>query len=321
MASYPLGRLFLFFVILLFTGCNADTPSPLKVASHEWPGYEPLHLARELKYYDEKLIQVYEVASATSAIRAFRNGYIEVAALTLDEVLLLLQDNIPIKILLILDVSKGADAILAHAPLSTLNDLKGKRIGVESMALGAYMLSRALDFSQLEKSQIEPVYVPFNKQESAFLKHEIDALVTFEPIKGKLIAKGANVLMDSTQLPNEIVDVLVIHAKALQEKPQAVKSLITGWFQALQYIQNQKQDAAERIARRIDSTPEDFLASLATIELPDKATNLQLLSGRPPALKNTCQRLAQVMLDHSLLVHAVQVDELFAPDIQSYFVP
>lgn len=311
-------RLLWLFSILVFVGCDSETSSPLKIASHEWPGYEPLHLARELGYFDENQIQVFEVASATSAIRAFRNGNIEVAALTLDEVLLLLQDNVPVKILLVLDVSKGADAIVAHPPISTLKALKGKRIGVESMALGAYMLSRALDFAGLYNNDVTPVYVPFNKHESSFLSHDIDALVTFEPVKGKLIAKGATPLLDSRQLPNEIVDVLVIHEKALQDKPAAVTALIKGWFKALDYLQTQKPDAAQIIARRIDSTPSEFLTSLETIDLPDRNGNLALLSGNPPALDITCKRLMNVMLSHSLLVRELQINELFIPNIQTY---
>lgn len=320
-SSSLISRLLTVLPLIFVMSCDSEMIAPLKVASHEWPGYEPLHLARDLGYYNEKLIQLYEVASATSTIRAFRNGNIEVAALTLDEVLLLLQDKIPIKIIMVMDVSKGADAIVAHPPISSLKELKGKRIGVESMALGAYMLSRALDFAELDKESINPVYIPFNKHESAFLNHEIDALVTFEPAKGKLILKGANLLLDSSQLPNEIVDVLVIHEQALRQKPQAVKALIRGWFDTLDYIQNHKQDAAERVARRIDSTPDDFLASLETIELANRSTNLELLTGYPPQLEHTCQRLAQLMLNRSLLTQSLPVKNLFIPDVQRYLSP
>lgn len=316
-----IARFIQIFPVLLAFGCDFEQSTPLKVASHEWPGYEPLHLARELGYYDEKLIQVYEVASATSAIRAFRNGNIDVAALTLDEVLLLLQDNIPVKVLLVMDVSKGADAILARAPIASLNDLKGKRIGVESMALGAYMLSRALDFAQLDQEQITPVYVPFNKHESAFQNREIDALVTFDPVKSKLVATGANILLDSSQLPNEIVDVLAIHEQALIQKTQAVKLLLRGWFDALDYIDTHRQDAAERIARRIDSTPSEFLASLQTIELAGKNTNQDLLIDFPPRLETTCRRLSQVMLERSLLLRPLDTEKLFVSDLKQYFSP
>lgn len=303
-------------ISMLLWACNDAADQPLRVASHEWPGYEPLHLADQLGFYDEKLIHVYELSSASANIRAFRNGYIDVVALTLDEALLLLQDRLPIKVLLVMDVSNGADAVLAHAPLQQLADLRGKRIGLENMALGAYVLTRTLDKSHLSLADIETLFIPFDQHEQAFLKHDIDALVTFEPIKSKLQAAGAKVLLDSKALPNEIIDVLVIHESALKTHDEAVKALIDGWFKALDYIKTQPGHASELIAKRLHTSPEQFLQSLDDIVLPDVAWNRQFLFGEHPQFPKLVQQLQDVMLKHELLLTTIVRRSLHHPPLR-----
>jgi len=44
----------------------------------------------------------------------------------------------------------------------------------------------------------------------AFKKRQVDAIVTFEPVKSELLSSGANILFDSHQIPGRIVDVLVV---------------------------------------------------------------------------------------------------------------
>jgi NitT/TauT family transport system substrate-binding protein len=305
----------------LLVSCDQNIQPPLRVASHEWPGYEPLHLARELGYFDERAIHIYETPSATSSIRAFRNGYIDVAALTLDESLLLLQDQIAAKVLLVMDISNGADAVLARPPRQTLAELKGARVGLESMALGAYMLTRTLALAGLTEEDIETVYVPFNEHLNAYQNKDIDAIVTFEPAKGKIIQAGANVLLDSRQLKNEIIDVLVIRESALFAHQESVKQLVDGWFKALDTIRQNPKEAAAKIAQRINASPDDFLISLQDIVLPTREQNLAFLSGEEPTLPQIADQLAKVMIQQRLLLKTVntqsllysQMDQLIGP--------
>lgn len=310
-------RFYLLLLGLILTGCDNDLVSPLRVASHEWPGYEPLHLARELGFYDEHKIHVYEVPSATSTIRAFRNGYIDVAALTLDEALLLLQDQVPIKILLVMDVSNGADAVLGGGSVETLGDLKGKRIGVESSALGAYMLSRTLNKANLTYQDIEPVYIPFNKHVQAYQQQQVDALVTFEPNKTLIQKSGGKVLLDSRELANEIFDVLVIRESVIASHRDAVTQLIEGWFKALTYLETQPKNAADRISKRINVSGDEFLNSLKEISIPNRAQNKEFLTGYSPQLLITGQRLAEVMIKNQLLVRPVDATNLIYHDIET----
>ncbi len=298
---------------LLLILCLAWSPSGLssqllRIGTNVWPGYEPLYLAAEREDWRGELnIRLVEYPSATEVIRAFRNHTLEAAALTLDEVLTLREAGIPLKVVAVLDVSAGADVILAKPGIERFADLKGRRIGVESTALGAYILTRALQENDMSLADVEVVHLDVSAHLRAFRAGVVDAVATFEPVKTKLIGAGARELFSSREIPGEIVDVLVVQAETLGRDRRRLRAMLAGWFRALDYMQRQPMAAARFTARRLKMTPQNIVASYDGIELPDVADNLRLLEQRLP---NTLARLQDTLVDAGLLRERQPIDDL-----------
>jgi NitT/TauT family transport system substrate-binding protein len=91
----------------LLPGCDSEREPPLRIGTNVWPGYEPLYLARDLGHYNETPVNLIEFTSASSVIHALRNGMIEGATLTLDEVLTLLSDGFDLKVILAPDIHRS----------------------------------------------------------------------------------------------------------------------------------------------------------------------------------------------------------------------
>jgi len=308
------------FILIIFTtvvACSEQANTPLRMGTNVWPGYEPLYLARELGYFSEDKIKLVEYPSASEVIRAFRNNTIEAAALTLDEVLLLAQDGLEPKIIVITDISEGADVILGKPELKTFSDLKGRLIGVERSALGAYVLNRALTINNMTLSDIEVVDVEVNEHENAYLQNEVDAVVTFEPVRGKLLQAGANLLFDSREIPGEIIDVLVVKKENCDKFPNKISALLSGWFQALDYMIANPNKAASTMAIRQGISTEEFLASLEGLHIPDFKENLKIIGGSQPTLLKTALQLQIVMLKHQLLKKSIKIESLLVPKLLS----
>ena len=125
---------------LTLSACSQTPEPPLRIATNIWPGYEPLYLARSLGYYEKTPIRLVEMTSASETIQAIRNNIIEGAALTLDEVLVLLADDFDLHVILVMDFSHGGDVLLAKPSIETLDELRGKKVAVETSAVGAILL-------------------------------------------------------------------------------------------------------------------------------------------------------------------------------------
>lgn len=298
-------------LLLTLLGCTPEPEPPLRIGTNVWPGYEPLYLARDLGYFDATPVRLVEYTSATEVSRAFRNGAIEAAALTLDEALSLLQYGVAARVVLVMDISHGADVVLARPEIKELRAIKGRRVGAESSALGAYVLARALQIGGLSHNDVTVIAMPVSEQEQAFKDKRVDALVTFEPIRTHLLAQGARQLFDSSQIPGEIVDVLVVRQDYIDKHPQQVKSLITKWFSSLEYMNIHPDDSSRHMTKRLAVSPAEVSLLFYGLRIPGVEENRRLLGRTPPDLLAPAQKLMQTLLKQGLLNKAVTLPPLF----------
>lgn len=299
--------------LLLVTGCGPRYEPPLRLGTNNWLGYEPLYLARDLGYHEGLPLRLVELGSNTQSMDALRLGKLDMAGLTLDEALVLAQEGVPISVVWVLDESKGADALVARQGITQLADLRGKRIGVEQTAVGAYMLQAALRSAQLQASDVTLVPLPMDEHVAAFASGGVDAVVTFDPARQTLLNAGAQVLFDSRAIPGEVVDVLVARHAAIDCCAPRIRQLLHAQERALTYLAQERSDALVRMAPRQDLAPGDVGEALAGIQLPDTAANRNLLASDRPALQATAQRLAATMLAHGLLAREVDSTTLIDP--------
>lgn len=307
----PTSWLSLLGILVALVACSSAPEPPLRVGTVLWPGHGPLFLARDLRHYPEGSIQLIEFTSTVEVIRAYRNRAIDVAGVTADEALSVaaVQPD-EHRIILINDVSRGADAILARPEIGSLRELAGKRIGYEPAALGALMLARALESARLSVADVTLVAISVAEHPSAYASGRVDALVTFEPYTTLILQQGARRIFDSAQLPDEIVDVLLSRRETLVHRRAALKTLVAGWFAALEYLRREPSQAMRLMAPRYGLTPEQLRAALDKIQLADIAMNRRLLSGEEHSLAPTLQRLASVMVDHHLLQQPIDTSDL-----------
>ena len=286
--------------------------SSLRLGTNVWLGYEPLHLAQELGFFQNKNIHLTEYSSTTQVLRAYRNNAIDAAALTLDEVLQLVDQGYTPKIILVTDFSNGADAVVAQAELKHFKDLEGRKIGVENSALGAFFISRALQINEMKAEQIQLVPLEIGEQRQAFEIRKVDAVVTFEPVRSQLLNNGARSLFDSSQIAGEIVDVLVVKQSVLSAKPEQIDAIMSGWFRALEYMKHNKVQATGIMASRLKLKPDAVTEAFKLIKIPDETENRVLLGNDSSAkLRTTAKSLSAIMCNQGLIEKTVAVDDLF----------
>lgn len=302
-------------VACMLSACSDDDAPALRLGTNLWPGYEPLYLARDMGFIDKNEIRLVEYVSNSEVIRGFVNRNIDAAALTLDEALLVKQRGLDIRIILVTDISHGGDAIIGRTNDQTLADLKGKRIGVEGSALGAYFITRALKESGLALDDVHIENLHVNEHEAAFLSGQVDAVVTFEPVRTSLLHKGGKELFTSRQIPGEIVDVIVVTEDAVSRQAGHISSLVNGWFRALDYLQASPMAAAKIIDLRQKIGPQKVIESYEGMKMPDRQENIRFLLGETATLKVVADQLQRVMLSQELLSAPIDVDDLFGHDI------
>jgi NitT/TauT family transport system substrate-binding protein len=300
-------------LLLSLSGCMREPETALRIGTNVWIGSEPLYLARELGRLDPATVQLVEYPSASEVLRAFRNQAIDGMVISLDELFGLAVDGLQPKIVLVVDVSHGADVVVGRRGMRTMRDLKGKSVAVESGALGAFVLSRALALNGMQASDVNVVHLESNEQPNAFDKGQVDGAVTFDPYRAQFLRAGAKTLFDSTQIPGEIVDLLAVRASVVEKRPKAIQALLTGWFGALDYMKSDPNDAAQRMGIRQQTSGEQFLEAQRGLHVPSREENLAMLGGATPELAVTGRRLMALMVDAKLLRSGLEIEGVLAP--------
>lgn len=310
-------RLLNTLALLISIGFSSHSLSdPLRVGSTLWPGYEPLYLAKEIKAYKTD-IRMIHYPSTSEVLRAFKNKTVEAAALTLDEVVSLSESNIPVEIILVLDISEGADVIMAKPELKNMQGLIGARVAVESTAVGAYTLSRALEVHNIKINQVSLVNVENSSHKSAYENGLADAVVTYEPVRTQLLNAGAIEVFNSTEIPGEIIDVLVVHEDVIESHEDELVDISQGWFKALKQMKDEPVDSFTFIASRMKVTNREAKESYYGLSLPSLAENKKLLKGSPAPISQTFDRLTEHMKRSGLIrqstAHKAVLNTQFLP--------
>jgi NitT/TauT family transport system substrate-binding protein len=250
------------------------------------------------------------MSNSSQILQGVRNGTLDASFSTLDEALGLIQDGVDLRVLMVMDVSNGADVVMVRPGIVSL---RGKRVGVENTAVGAIMLDAALEASGVSLKNIRLIDATIDEHLNFYKSGKVDALVTFEPVRSELLKQGAHIIFDSSQIPGRILDVMIVRTDKMAEHAQALKELIAAHFRALDYQARQPQDAAKRIAPYLGVTEAEVSAQYDSIKIPSLAENYSLLSGSHPKLTATAVDLADLMLRHKLLAHPVNAENLADP--------
>ena len=121
----------------VLSGCGDPDP-PLKVGTIVFPGYEFLFLARESGQLKPEEVRLVELLSSTDNLRLVEENRLDAATLTVDEVMATRAKGVDLRIVAVLDVSEGADAVMARAGIATPEQLRGRRV-----ADGAWWVGRS----------------------------------------------------------------------------------------------------------------------------------------------------------------------------------
>lgn len=286
---------------LAATGISGCGPArPMRIGIHSWIGYEPLFLAEEFGWLPESLTLV-RGASALASMAGLRAGTLDAAALTLDEAIRVHTTGPELYVVAVLNVSVGADVLVARPELTSVQALAGRRVAVELSGTSGVLFLSMLDKAGIAREAVTVVDLPVNRHLEAWNEGLVDASSCYEPVASFLEEAGAVRLFDSRQIPETIFDVLVVTRARAEADPELVRSLLLAHFDGLQHLVRNHHDAVYRIAAHQGVRPGDVREALACVMLPDISTNHRYLmpNGR---IDTVAQHLADLLGREGLLV-------------------
>lgn len=173
-------------------------------------------------------------------------------------------------VLMIGDYSNGNDGVILKNGAS-LADIKGRPVNLVEMSVSHYLLARALETAGLKMPDVKTVNTSDADIVAAYGAADTKALVTWNPQLSEVKKMpGAKEVFDSSKIPGEILDGLMVNTDELKANPNLGKALTGIWYEtmALTVAQTPEGKAAREAMAKLSG------ADLASFESQLKTTHL-----------------------------------------------
>jgi len=205
--------------------------------------------------------------------------------------------------LIVGDFSNGNDGIVLKGAGKSVADLRGQDVNLVELSVSHYLLARALSSAGMTERDLTVVNTSDADIVAAFATDDVTSVVTWNPLLAEVQAMpDVSPVFDSSQIPGEIIDMLVVNTEALEDE-RLGKALVGAWYEtmAVMAAAGAAADAAKtQMAEASGTDLAGYNAQLAATQMfYEPAPAVEFV--RSGALSDTMTNVAAFSYLHGLL--------------------
>lgn len=259
--------------------------APLKVAYSDWPGWTAFAIAEQKGWFKEAGVDVellwFEYGPSMEAYGA---GKVDAVMVTNGDALVTGATGAKNVMILVVDYSNGNDMVIAKPGISSLKELKGKKIAVEVGFVDHLLLLNGLKKAGLTEADVELVPTPTNQTPQVLASGQVDAIAAWQPNSGAALKAlpGSTAVYTSADEPGLIYDTVAVTPQSLAERRADWVKFVKVWDKIVAYLADPKtrDDGIAIMAARAGVTPEEYASFMVGTKLLPLAKCAALLSDK-----------------------------------------
>ncbi len=249
-------------------------------------------------------IEVVQINDYVESINQYTAGGFDGCTMTnMDALTIPAAGGVDSTALIVGDFSNGNDGVVLKGK-KALKDIKGQKVNLVELSVSHYLLARALGTIGLAEKDISVVNTSDADMVGIYGTPDVTAVTTWNPLLSEIKAMpDSHEVFNSSQIPGEIIDLMVVNTKTLHDNPKFGKALTGAWYEIMQTMQGKdKKAVAARttMAKASGTDLKGFEAQLATTEMFYQAAAAVSFT-QSPKLKTTMQYVAEFSFAHGLL--------------------
>jgi NitT/TauT family transport system substrate-binding protein len=147
--------------------------------------------------------------------------------------------------------------------------LKGTEVSLVELSVSHYLLARALEMNGVKESELKVVNTSDSDIAPAFIANKNQkAVVTWNPMVMSIEqTPGVTKIFDSSKIPGEILDLLVVNTKVLNDDPRFGEALVGAWYEVMNLMSQRGPEADKAMAamaQRSNASLNEYKAQLRT---------------------------------------------------------
>src|SRR6202795_3990116 len=233
---------------------SAAERSSFNVAWSIYVGWRPWDYADRsgiLKKWADRYgikIKLTQVNEYVESINQYTAGTFDACAMTnMDTLTIPAAGGVDSTALIVGDYSDGNDGVVLKGKGKTLADIKGQKVNLVELSVSHYLLIRALTSAGMRERDLKIINTSDADVGAAFSTPASTAVVTWKPQLSTVLAMpDAQLVFDSSKIPGEILDMMVVNTATLTRNPKLSKALVGAWYETMAGMS--KTDAAAKAA-------------------------------------------------------------------------
>ena len=290
---------------------RAAEKTSFKVAWSIYVGWMPWDYAGQsgvLKKWADKYgikIELTQINDYVESINQYTAGKYDACVMTnMDMLTIPSAGGVDSTALIVGDYSNGNDGVVMKGVGKKLADIKGQSINLVELSVSHYLLARGLSTVGLAEKDIKVVNTSDADIVAAFATPGVTSTVTWKPQLAEVMGMPkTSLVFDSSKIPGEILDLMVVNSATLKANPKLGKALVGAWYEtmALMQAKDAKATAAlELMAKASGTDLAGFKGQLATTYL--YATPAAAVAATmSPDLVKKMDLVRKFSFDHGLL--------------------
>ncbi|WP_292743932.1 putative urea ABC transporter substrate-binding protein, partial [Methylophaga sp. UBA3595] len=255
---YRIGSVLLLslsFIISPLTA-HAETKDKFSIAWTIYAGWMPWDYADNagiVKKWADKYdieIDVVQINDYIESINQYTAGQFDGCTMTnMDALTIPAAGGVDSTALIIGDFSNGNDGIVLKGADKKLADIKGQRVNLVELSVSHYLLARALDSVDMSERDVTVVNTSDADLVGVFNASDVTSTVTWNPLLSEITAiPDTTKVFDSSDIPGEIIDLLVVNSETLEANPAFGKALTGAWYEIMAKMQAGDEEALTMMA-------------------------------------------------------------------------
>jgi NitT/TauT family transport system substrate-binding protein len=301
-------RTYWVLVAAAVTGLAAlASPPPARAATEVaigmsgWTGFAPLTLAKEAGIFERNGLDVtIEKIPQKDRHLAIASGDIQCAATTVETWIVWNANGVATKQIFQLDKSYGADGMAVRNGIGSIAELKGKTVAASAPGTAPYFtLAWFLKENGLTVKDVSVVNLEPAAAAQAFIAGQGDAAMTYEPYLSAVRDKpeAGKIIATTLDYPM-IMDTFGCTPEFIEEHPEAAQALADSYFEALEMIAREQDEAYRIMGADVNQTAEQFGASAKYLRWQDREANREFFDGEIQAFS---EEAADLLLELGII--------------------
>ena len=295
-------------VLCLTTGAIAQEKTEFRVAWSIYVGWMPWGYLEDSGIMDKWAdqygidVEIVQINDYIESINQYTAGQFDgVTATNMDTLSIPSGGGVDTTALIVGDYSNGNDAVILKGE-GDLTSLAGKPVNLVELSVSHYLLARGLDTAGLSEADLDRVINTSDADMiAAFAADDVEAVVTWNPLVSSILEDPDAVkLFDSSDIPGEIIDLMVVNTETLEANPDFGKALVGAWYELMTLMAAGDEDVLTAMAEASGTDLAGYQAQLASTEMfYDPAAAVAFTQSA--ALPATMVSVAEFLFDKGIL--------------------